>query len=336
MIRDNLSKLVISESEVKEFITDLYRIILKRKPDAKGLEDKFNKLTSSKITLGKIVEAFIESPEGQARIFNRVWNKRTTTYQMDITTDVDIVQQLFSKTAQYWRNAGSNVDEVYFSVLASPSMKKELAGEQLEEFYSTGEEFIEFCVDNLNREGVKNLNELSCIDFGCGVGRLSFCASKYFKNVFAVDFSKDHLKRLEENMVRLPSLHKDNITSIYLESLSDLEQKLPQNMGFVYSYISLQHNTPPVIVFLLKQLLNSLQNGGYALLHIPIHHPFYSFSDQDYLASKNSGKTMEMHIVPRENIRDICESLKVKIIDSFGYGGTKGVYSEVFFFKKES
>lgn len=331
------SKLTLTNTDIKQFVSDIYSVVLKRKADQKGLEHKVNKLMSAEATFGEIVESVINSPEAKKKTFTDIWNQRATIYRINLgEIEGKNVQKLFTKTAQYWRNAGLNLQEVYFSVLASPSMKKELTDREIRKFYGTGQDFIEFCIQHLKQEGIENLEQLSCVDFGCGVGRLAFWSSKHFKKVFAVDFSESHLKILQENMNKFPSLHRKNITPIYIKDVDDLENKLPQKTKFIYSYIVLQHNTPLVMAFLVKKLLSSLDNGGYALLHIPIHHPFYSFSVENYLASDESGMGMEMHILPRENIRDICSDTGSRIVDSFGYGGTQGIYSELFFIKKIS
>ena len=333
---NEFDQLSTQEAKAQAFISELYQIILGRNPDTEGLRSKMSVLLSGKLTPGEMVRTFFDSPEGKSCIFSKIWDTRTTIYHLDnqdIETDLDTVQKLFNKTANYWRTVGFDKKEVYFSVLSSSGWKRELSEYDILRFYRSGTSFIDFCIDHLKEQGVHSLENATCLDFGCGVGRLSFFASKYFKEVYAVDFSKGHLELLKENMGRFPSLHNGNIACVHLKNLLDI-RTLPKNVDFVYSFISLQHNTPPVIAFIIKELLGTLKRGGYACLHIPIHHPFYRFSEKDYLDSENSGNTMEMHILPRENIRNISKQAGASMIDSFGYGGTKGIYSEVFFFQK--
>ena len=137
---------------------------------------------------------------------------------------------------------------------------------------------------------------------------------------------------MKENSSLFPSLLGDRLETIEIKEIYDFSN-LPK-VDVIVSYIVLQHNTPPVQAYIIGCLLDSLTIDGVALLHIPIHHPFYQFSTIEYLNNENSGRNMEMHIVPKENLRDIAEAHNCKIVDSYGYGGTKGVYSEIFEFVK--
>jgi ubiquinone/menaquinone biosynthesis C-methylase UbiE len=44
----------------------------------------------------------------------------------------------------------------------------------------------------------KNLKELTAIDFGCGTGAFSINASRYFRQIFAIDISNEMLLRAKE------------------------------------------------------------------------------------------------------------------------------------------
>ena len=242
--------LFLTKESILNYVSSLYRLILHREPDNYGLQHKVEQLLSGKSTLEKIVNQFLNSPEGKARAFTKVWSKRTSNYYLDLIEDLDVINQLFAKTAHYWQRVGFNEKMVYFSVLSSEKHKGKLTQEQILNFYKSGDKFIDFCASRLSDLGLNNCQELTCLDFGCGVGRLSFPASRQFRNDISVDV--------------------------------------------ILSYIALQHNTPSVIAHIVRKLLNMLRIGGLALLHIPIHHPFYNFSETKYLSSKSSGTKMEM------------------------------------------
>ena len=112
-------------------------------------------------------------------------------------------------------------------------------------------------------------------------------------------------------------------------------QALPK-VDYCFSLLTLQHNPPPVIAYLVKALLNRLNEGGAAALHVPIHHPFYRFDLAEYLASETAGAGMEMHILPRDDLRECVQASGCAIRDSVNLGYTKGIYSEVFVITKSA
>ena len=78
----------------------------------------------------------------------------------------------------------------------------------------------------------------------------------------------------------------------------------------------LQHNPPPVIASILDKLLGRLRPGGIAFFQVPTFQPGYRFSVADYLADSESGKRMEMHVLPQPyvfqiGLRNDCEPVEV-------------------------
>src|SRR5215813_11597829 len=68
-----------------------------------------------------------------------------------------------------------------------------------EEFYSRGEPDWRDCIHHWEHYGV---NPDSCVEVGCGAGRLTRCLQTYFRQVHAVDVS--------ENMIAYAKQHCDN------------------------------------------------------------------------------------------------------------------------------
>ncbi len=84
-----------------------------------------------------------------------------------------------------------------------------------------------------------------------------------------VDFSESHLQELQRNAALFDCASKIAVWPIRLPA--DLD-KLPQ-VDLVYSFIALQHNTPPVIAAMMRVLLDHLRPGGYAFLHVTLAVP---------------------------------------------------------------
>ena len=117
-----------------------------------------------------------------------------------------------------------------------------------------------------------------------------------------------------------------------LNNLGDLAKIPPFDLG--YSFITLQHNTPPVIAAIVARLLTLLKPGGCAFLHIPLALPDYKFTVADYLSDEKSGKNMEIHVLPRNDLNDIADACGCDIVTSENIGGVDIAYSENLVFRK--
>jgi hypothetical protein len=72
--------------------------------------------------------------------------------------------------------------------------------------------------------------------------------------------------------------------------------------------IVLQHNPPPVTVWILKKLLACLNPGGVAYIQIPTYRNGYLFEAERYLQTAQPN-TLEMHFLPQHEVfRVISES----------------------------
>jgi SAM-dependent methyltransferase len=84
-------------------------------------------------------------------------------------------------------------------------------------------------------------------------------------------------------------------------------QSLPQ-VDLILSVITLQHNPPPVIYWLIKNLLRLLKPGGVAFIQVPTYRNGYLFEVEHYLNTP-APNTLEMHFLPQQYVfRAIDES----------------------------
>ena len=102
-----------------------------------------------------------------------------------------------------------------------------------------------------------------CIEFGCGVGRVSVPLASLFKRVHALDISKTHLAMAER---RASEAGVNNVEFILVDR--EILGSLP-SADSVYSRLVLQHNPPPIIALLLQCLLKTLKVGEIAIIQIP-------------------------------------------------------------------
>jgi 2-polyprenyl-3-methyl-5-hydroxy-6-metoxy-1,4-benzoquinol methylase len=324
---------MFDQKEASSIVTLLYQTVLGRDPDPKGLQQYVSGLVSGHQTVAQIIQEFAASPEYAHRTrlldFNLMQFRKFP--DADVFVPPQVVDQLFDKTSFYWRNAASEPNEMYWSVVTEEKWNRELTSDDRIEFIATGKRYANRVLALYETYSGKSAANLSCIDFGCGVGRLAINFASRVAQVHAVDFSESHLQELQRNAATFDCASK--ITPWPIRLPADLDQ-LPQ-VDLVYSYIALQHNTPPVIATMMRSLLDHLQPGGYAFLHVPLAGAGYEgFVVNDYLTSIEAGTRMEIHILPRANINSLAAKAGCEIVTSHCVGGTHTQYSEEIVFHK--
>lgn len=283
----------------------------------------------------QLLVEFSQSVEFQGR--NALLSGRTTLetnrhFSFSLL-DEAILSRLFNKTAQYWRQSASDPEEIYWSVLSDTIYRGELDNHVKLQFLNSGK----YDVGRVERIARwLGYDMASCrrfLDYGCGVGRLVFNLPQSIREIHCVDFSKAHIQEAKENLC---SVNESSRFSFYfIEELQDIRM-LPRQMDLIHSFIVLQHNTPPIIQYTIEHLLGLLRPGGLAVLHIPTAKASYRFNLEDYLQSETSGKTMEMHILPKLNQYEAAKRGGREIAFSFCDGGCGAdIYSELVVFRKQ-
>ena len=135
----------------------------------------------------------------------------------------------------------------------------------------------------------------SIVELGCGVGRITRFLANRFDSVVAADISPGNLalcgQYLKREGVR-------NVDVLQLQKLAEIDA-VPAIGGF-FSLIVLQHNPPPVQLFLLKKLLGKVAPGGFCFFQVPTAKPGYRFSAEDHIKSPIS--EMDMHCLPMRHV----------------------------------
>jgi SAM-dependent methyltransferase len=216
---------------------------------------------------------------------------------------------LYERVSAVWSHLGRV--EPYWSVLTAPEFKAE-AFSQYELFYSSGKGTIEEFAASVSRAGLSISPHHTCFELGCGVGRLTSWLAPRFKHVIAADISREHLD------IAATALRAQNIANVSLRHLTHVRDLLDiGSFDVFFSVIVLQHNPPPVIVYMLKQIFAGLSPGGIAYFQLPTYEKMYSFSVRAYLSAAKDDQSMEMHVVPQNVVVDLiyqsgCRLLEVR------------------------
>jgi trans-aconitate methyltransferase len=144
--------------------------------------------------------------------------------------------------------------EPYFAVLTDERfLLDRMTPEAREEFYASGEADVArlfTCIGD-------NFHPNSALDFGCGVGRLTFALAKRVEEVVGCDAS--------ETMILLAKTAVPN--AIFMTELSK------RKFDFICSLIVFQHIPVAEGEAIVDRLLALLNEGGVAALHFTFRRP---------------------------------------------------------------
>lgn len=323
----------MESSVAAETVSALYLALLGREADANGLRVHTEALVTGQRTVPQLVRDFMNSAEGSA--LRRRWKPNLTGFPRfadeDVFVDRALVDSLFTKTATYWRKTASRPDEIYWSVLTEKNWSRTLTEDDRRKFVATGKTYAERILAEWTQRTGRPADGIRCLDFGCGVGRLAINFAPHVDEVCCVDFSEGHLAELKANAGLFGCA--DKVSTWLLRTPQDLAS-VPE-VDLVYSMVALQHNTPPVIAFMMQSLLEHVKPGGLAFLHVTLAKAGYEgFSVLRYLTDKRAGTTMEVHFLPRANINDLARRAGFEIVSSECVGGNYYAYSEEFVFRR--
>jgi 2-polyprenyl-3-methyl-5-hydroxy-6-metoxy-1,4-benzoquinol methylase len=201
---------------------------------------------------------------------------------------------MFRHIAKSWSNYGET--DAHYSVLTSERFRKETLEENLEEFQRSGTSQVHSFRNALARNGLVLPEGGTCVELGCGVGRITRWLAPLFRKVIALDVSPGHLALAKEYV----GGHADNVEFRQLRRIEDLEQLPPVDV--FYTFLVLQHNPPPVIEAILDRVFARLVSPSIAFVHLPTFIPDYHFDAEAYLAEREERLDMEMHMLPQKDV----------------------------------
>ena len=131
-----------------------------------------------------------------------------------------------------------------------------------EEFFATGVAEVEALVSEI---GALLPGRRRALDFGCGVGRLTYPLAKHFESVDGVDVARSML-----DVARLRS-EAGGTCRFHLNLEPDLRLFEDGVFDLIYSNITLQHMPPGLARHYIVEFLRVLRPGGVAVFQLPVH-----------------------------------------------------------------
>lgn len=281
-------------------VVSAYQFILGRNPEN---ETVIEQAVSAYENEAQLRTALLTSPEFAGQVDGIIAGQRFPIdlwrgLAIEVECDEKALQLLLTRVEQTWEKLGS--DEPYWSVLTSAPFKSDQFLNNEEQFWTSGKHDVERLIRSMKQNGIAPSADWTCLEYGCGTGRMTYWLAQEFKSVVACDISSSHLALAQQ---KLRGLSSASVEWIRVSSLSALD-RLPA-VDLVFSVIVLQHNPPPVIAYVLDKLLKSLRPGGVAHFQIPTFWRGYSFELDKYL-KRVSNEEMETHVLPQRYVFEIA------------------------------
>jgi len=226
---------------------------------------------------------------------------------------------------QSWTHMGDV--GAHHSVVSTDEFRPENIHGSIDRFWASGDAEADLAAFLLQRLGCGELAQKTCVEYGCGVGRVTIPLAARFAEVCSYDISPSHLALARQ---RAEAMGVDNVR--FHCCAGGLPDRL-ESCDFFYSRLVFQHNPPPIIRELIGLALGSLRPGGIAIFGVPIYLSGYHFRIEEYLAEPRS-RRMEMHCIPQHEVFSLIDAAKCSPIevreerrvaaDGEGLGGGEG------------
>jgi 2-polyprenyl-3-methyl-5-hydroxy-6-metoxy-1,4-benzoquinol methylase len=293
-----------------------YRLFLDREPESPAV---VREKVRTNATTRDLRRDFVNAEEFKLKnpgLFPRVFSGYEAPLSIEDACSDEDMTRLFQHVQGTWRLLGEA--EPFWSVMTLDSFLAERIGETRAVFYAIGDKETDRIVRTLERNRVDPRGLRTCLDFGCGVGRLLPSLASRFERVWAYDISDAHLEIARRHLSESGIHHVDFSTVTAIEDLNAL-----QRTDLLVSVIVLQHNPPPVTAYMVRRLLRSLNPGGVAYLQVLTYREGYSFDLKEYLQTRTAEPEMELHVLPQRRLFQIlaeegCAVLEVSVDDRAG------------------
>ncbi|HEX3426999.1 MAG TPA: methyltransferase domain-containing protein [Acidimicrobiales bacterium] len=220
------------------------------------------------------------------------------------------------RTRRTWERLGAT--DPMWGVLTHKGMRGRW---EAEDFFRHGTWEVDSLMTQFAMAGVDPPRD-RVLDFGCGLGRLSFALAEHFEQVVGVDLSRPMLEKAREYN------HLGDRCQFFLYDGNDLHLFDDGSFGTVVSLMTLQHVPPERALVYVRELVRVLRPGGILAVQIPSERlrPERSFSERFRhgvhrgIAMVRRSAQMEMHAIAQREVTSALESAGAAIAGVIGDG----------------
>jgi SAM-dependent methyltransferase len=305
-----------SQSATKEDVVWCYQHLLGRNPESDEVVERH---AAREVDFRTVVLNFVNSAEFRQKSLVAALPllDGRAPLSIELTAAPDQLVALRQRMARTWTALGAKPP--HHSMLTGSNFFPQNLGEPaIERFYTGGGAEGRLIRSVLDRHGFGDTLSKTCVEFGCGLGRVSLALSRMFESVVGYDTSAAHIKLAEERKIT------QKFENVEFVLLTDIDQELI-SCDFLYSRLMLQHNPPPLMRYLIGSMLGSLRHGGVAIFQMPTYAPNYSFKVAEELAREWQPR-IELHCMPQPEVFKAinaagCEVLEVREDRAIGKPG---------------
>lgn len=289
-------------------------------------------------TVLDIRNEFIRSAEFRNNLASVSPEAKATLKALDggrniVETDISSEQlrRMIAHVEANWKILGQN--DPHWSVLTSEKFRRDTIGDNSPAFFESGKKTVDFFKAACERANLDISKLKTCFELGCGVGRITIWLAKMFERVTAADVSASHLLIADQEITQREISNVDLLLTDSMEKYETIGK-----FDCFFSIIVLQHNPPPVSVYILRKMLNSLNPGGVAYFQIPTYEQNRSFKVEDYLSGLQVSGQMEVHAVPQSVIWQLFRELDCDVCDvrEDNWTGSPRIVSNSFLVQKRA
>jgi SAM-dependent methyltransferase len=319
--------------ELQEIFSSLFESMLGRAPAEHEILRLIKQIKAG-MSLTAVIEGFSRSAEYKQNIVQSIGHLDILPPNMiDFALALAEGRSLWAHVGEIWSRMGTT--DPYWSVITLDQYRisSMSRADQIKQFYDSGRSEVERMEWYLARNGRPFPEDEVCVDYGCGVGRVTLWLARRCRRVLAIDVSQTHLD-LARGYLAAQGI--TNVDFFLVRNIEDLQ--VLQGMKFFHSIMAFQHNPPPLIADMLSAVFEGLREGGCAFFQVPTYARNYSWDYRSYVAQLVPEKRMELHLIPQWKVFDLadksgCKALEVQP-DSFVKVGVPHWISNTFLFFK--
>ena len=297
----------------REAVTWGYRFILGREPESEQAISS-HALAKDETQLAETLirsEEFANRRGMRPQEFLDPWSAPPLEIETDCSPE-DLARCL-GKIQEAWAHLGDV--RPHFSVIIDKQFLPNRIAEHIDTFWASGEAEATQVIKALARHGSASPSDMQCVEYGCGVGRVTTALARRFRTINAYDISPGHLLHARQRARDL------TLTNVFFhECAADRFPEL-KPCDLFYSRIVFQHNPPPIIGELIRRSLASLRPGGLALFQVPVYITDYRFRLAEWLSADHPLE-MQMHCIPQSKICEIVAEQGCVLLEMREEGST--------------
>ena len=176
-----------------------YRLLLDRDPESvRSVAEKVENCRD----YHDLREIIFRSGEFRSKNpFTRVPDLTGDEPALEIEDDVEpaVMSKLIERIGRTWQHLGET--EPHWSVISSTRFQSDNIKETQAEFFASGEEPASRLFKTLERNAIDPKPLRTCLEYGCGLGRVTGWLAERFDRVYAYDISLAHLQGAETQLL---------------------------------------------------------------------------------------------------------------------------------------